>query len=971
VFPIGTSHLQKSIDAIVYNWRNEKERISLNDSIARFSREMSEHLLIFNHLKELVNVTNPDAIIDKIGLLCDLLFAPGHLIFEGFTGSENYENKIIKKGEDPYNPKHSFSIVFEFNHEIFGEFKVVNVKFPHYMPQYLSMATTIGQMGGLAISNAKRFVDLEAAKQKIEESGAHFKSLMKQSPSVIEIYDLEGYQRNVNKAYEKLWGFPASHTVGKFNLFQSDEVKKTGLIDYIERAYKGESVTIPVYKFNPTGKNEAHGPGRIRWLSTRIYPLKNHNDKVQSIVISHEDVTEQKNAEEKLANKNEKFKILSRAATEMLQIESLDNIYHYVTGSLHEQYPNCVILFLLVDEETQKSWLADIKGISQKLINRTIKISGYNYLKKKFDIDHSLLKHFKSGKFHHIKQGLSEFSGSQFPDFAAKAIEKLLGVHQIYTIGINKDEKLHATIHFLNRGEFPITDNDFIESFVMQAGIIIDRKLGELSVIKSEKHFRAIFDDSPIGIALINSLNGKIAEVNNKFASIAGRTREEMMTIDWMSITHPDDVQEDLDNMVRLNAGEINGFNMHKRYVKPNGEIVWVNMTIAPVGVGKSGAPMHLAMIEDITERKKAENELHRLSQAVTQSPVSILITDLDGNIIFANPVVSKITGFEHNELIGQNTRIFNSGHTTKEEYKNIWQMIKSGKTWKGELLNKKKNGELYWEDAMISPIKSNEGEIVNFMAIKQDITKLKESNEEIINKNETLKELNATKDKFFSIISHDLRSPLSSIVNLSELMTDRSYDFSVDEIGSFAKSLHQTADSTYKLLENLLEWSRLQRGNISFNPEKIIISDFFTSCDPSLFEKAKNKNVKIEMKHVEDLVVIADKNMLRTIMRNLLSNAIKFTKSNEKVVIEVKKLKKGEVLFAIKDNGIGMPLEMISRLFNVAENVSRPGTDDEPSSGLGLILCKEFVEQHNGKIWVESTEGKGSTFFFTIKGKS
>jgi signal transduction histidine kinase len=271
----------------------------------------------------------------------------------------------------------------------------------------------------------------------------------------------------------------------------------------------------------------------------------------------------------------------------------------------------------------------------------------------------------------------------------------------------------------------------------------------------------------------------------------------------------------------------------------------------------------------------------------------------------------------------------------------------------------------------MISPIKSNEGEIVNFMAIKQDITKLKESNEEIINKNETLKELNATKDKFFSIISHDLRSPLSSIVNLSELMTDRSYDFSVDEIGSFAKSLHQTADSTYKLLENLLEWSRLQRGNISFNPEKIIISDFFTSCDPSLFEKAKNKNVKIEMKHVEDLVVIADKNMLRTIMRNLLSNAIKFTKSNEKVVIEVKKLKKGEVLFAIKDNGIGMPLEMISRLFNVAENVSRPGTDDEPSSGLGLILCKEFVEQHNGKIWVESTEGKGSTFFFTIKGKS
>jgi PAS domain S-box-containing protein len=967
VFPIGISHLQKSLDAIVYDWRNEKERISLNDSIARFSRETSEHLLIFNHLKELVNVTDPDAIIEKISSLCDLLFAPGHLIFEGFIGSENYENIIMKKGDSPHNPDHSFSVVFEFNHELFGELKIVNIKFPKFMPQYLSMASTIGQMGGLAISNAKRFVDLKAAKQKIEESGAHFKSLMKQSPSVIEIYDLEGYQRSVNKAYEKLWGFPASHTVGKFNLFQSDEVKNTGLINYIERAYKGESVTVPVYKFDPTGNNEAHGLGRVRWLSTQMYPLKNQNDKVQSVVITHEDVTEQKIAEENLADKNEKFKMLSRAATEMLQIETLDNIYHYVVESLHEQYPNCVILFLLVDEENKKSWLTDIKGISQKLINRTIRMSGYNYLKKKFDIDQSLLKKFKTGKLHHFKQGLSEFSGYQFPDFAAKAIEKLLGIQDIYTIGIIKDEKLHATIHFFNRDKLPITDNDYIESFVMQAGIIIDRKLVELSVVKSEKHFRAIFEDSPIGIALINSLNGKIAEVNNKFASIAGRTSEEMMTIDWMSITHPDDVQEDLDNMARLNTGQIKGFNMHKRYIKPNGEVVWVNMTIAPVGASKSGVPMHLTMIEDITETKKAEEELHRLSQAVTQSPVSIVITDLEGNVKFANPVVSTITGYEYSELIGQNTRIFSSGNTTKEEYKNLWETIESGKTWKGEFLNKKKNEDVYWEDAIISPLKNKEGEIINYMAIKQDITKLKEATNQIVSKNQKLNELNATKDKFFSIISHDLRSPLSSILNLTDLMTDETYNFSEDDIKSFSQSLHKTADSTYKLLENLLEWSRLQRGIIQFNPEKIAILDFFNSCDPSVFEKAKNKNVKLDMKYNEDLIVFADENMLRTIMRNVLSNAIKFTKPKGKVLTEVSKTKQGKVLFTVKDSGIGMPPEMTSKLFDVAENVSRPGTDDEPSSGLGLILCKEFVDKHGGNIWVESEEGKGSTFYFTI----
>ncbi|MCF8363861.1 MAG: PAS domain S-box protein, partial [Prolixibacteraceae bacterium] len=965
-----TSHLQKSLDNIIFSWRNELERNLLNESIAKFSRITSEHMLIFNNLKELVNEIQPEVIVDKIKELCDLLFAPGHIVFQWYDNGDVRETIEFKSDENERDPEQSFFIDFKYDDGYLGRFSIENVMFPNFLPQYLSMAEVIGQMGGLAISNALRYTELETANLKIKNSEARFKSLMKQSPSVIEIYDNDGFQRSVNKAYEELWNFPASRTINKFNLFTSDEVKRTGLINFIERAYKGESVIVPVYKFDPTGKNEARGKGRVRWLSTRMYPLKDQNQKVQSIVITHEDVTEQKIAEEQLADKNEKFKMLSRSATEMLEIESLDDIYRYIVESLHEQYPNCVILFLLVDEEDQKSWLFDIKGVSKELINRTIKITGYNYLKKKFNIDPSLLNHFKTGKLHHFKKGLSDFSGSHFPVFAAKAIEKLLGIQHIYTIGINKDEKLHANIHFLNRDKMLITDNDYIESFVMQSGIIIDRKLSEFEVIKSERHFRAIFEESPIGIALINSLNGQITEVNNKYASIAGRSRGEMLTIDWMSITHPDDVQEDLDNMARLNAGEIKGFNMHKRYIKPNGEVVWVNMTVAPVGSNQKGAPMHLAMVEDITEKKKSEEELHRLSQAVTQSPVSIVITDLEGNVIFANPVVSEITGYTYHELLGQNPRIFSSDHTTKEEYKALWRTIMSGNTWKGEFLNKKKNGELYWEDVIISPIKNSDGEIINYMALKQDITKLKAVTEEVLQKNTALKEANATKDKFFSIISHDLRSPLSAILNLSELMTDDSYNFSLEKYKTFSLSINQTADSTYKLLENLLEWSRFQGGSMPFKPKQIKIAEFLDSCDHSVIEKAKSKHINIEMKYNKELTVFADENMLRTIMRNLMSNAIKFTKPNGKVLIEIGKTKQGKVLFAVKDNGIGMPPEILDKLFKISENTSRPGTDNEPSSGLGLILCKEFVEKHGGDIWVESTGAKGSTFLFTINNR-
>jgi signal transduction histidine kinase len=318
-------------------------------------------------------------------------------------------------------------------------------------------------------------------------------------------------------------------------------------------------------------------------------------------------------------------------------------------------------------------------------------------------------------------------------------------------------------------------------------------------------------------------------------------------------------------------------------------------------------------------------------------------------------------------DLIGQNTRIFNSGHTTKEEYAELWKTIKNGKTWRSEFLNKKKNGEMYWEDAIISPIKNNEGEIINYMAIKQDITKLKEASNEIISKNRELSEINATRDKFFSIISHDLRSPLSSILNLSELFIDENYTFTAEELKSFGQSINQTADSTFRLLENLLEWSRLQRGNIPFKPELIDIADFLNLCDHSIIEKAKSKQIKIEMAFDKGLSVLADENMLRSVMRNLVSNAIKFTKPDGKIQIEIEKNEAGEIQFAIRDSGIGMSAEMLSKLFNVSENVSRPGTENEPSTGLGLILCKEFVEKHGGKIRAESVEDKGSTFYFTI----
>jgi hypothetical protein len=346
------------------------------------------------------------------------------------------------------------------------------------------------------------------------------------------------------------------------------------------------------------------------------------------------------------------------------------------------------------------------------------------------------------------------------------------------------------------------------------------------------------------------------------------------------------------------------------------------------------------------------------------------VVTNLDANIEYVNEKFTEVTGYAADEVLGKNPRILKSGNTPSAIYKELWNTLLQGNEWKGEFHNRKKNGELYWEKAIVIPIKNTEGLVDGYMAIKEDITEQRKAQQALIESEARLKQALDTKDKFFSIVSHDLRGPVSTLVSLTELLSDKSYHFTAEEIATYLHSMHQTADSTYRLLENLLEWSRLQRGTITFSPDYLDIAEFLKSCDQSIIEKAKAKNVELVITSPKNLSVYADENMLRTILRNLLSNAIKFTKRGGKVVFEVQKTQKGDALFMVRDNGIGMSNEMLNKLFDVAQNVSRPGTDNESSSGLGLILCKEFVEKHGGKIWVESTESKGSTFYFTINSR-
>jgi signal transduction histidine kinase len=227
-------------------------------------------------------------------------------------------------------------------------------------------------------------------------------------------------------------------------------------------------------------------------------------------------------------------------------------------------------------------------------------------------------------------------------------------------------------------------------------------------------------------------------------------------------------------------------------------------------------------------------------------------------------------------------------------------------------------------------------------------------------------KELNATKDKFFSIIAHDLKNPFNSIMGFSDLLRDKINDEDYKGIDKYAELIQESSHHAMNLVLNLLEWARSQTGYMVFAPNYVDMVELIKEVSDLLSYSALQKSIRISKIMPQSVIVYADKSMMSTVLRNLISNAIKFTKPGGRIIISADK-KMEELLISINDNGIGIKKDCFDKLFSIDENFSLKGTNNEQGTGIGLILCKEFMSKHNGKIWVESELGVGSTFYITI----
>jgi PAS domain S-box-containing protein len=405
---------------------------------------------------------------------------------------------------------------------------------------------------------------------------------------------------------------------------------------------------------------------------------------------------------------------------------------------------------------------------------------------------------------------------------------------------------------------------------------------------------------------------------------------------------------------------DMENWNCHKE-----GHLVCLLTNGLPLTDKEGNLTGYRGVDKDITERKIYEQEISKLSRATEQSPVSVLITDLQGNITYANQAVFKLSGFSPEELLGKNPRIFSSGEMTAEEYRIMWETIKSGTEWKGEFHNRNKSGELYWESASISAILNEKGEATHFMAIKEDITERKRLIAELIEAREKAEASDGIKTAFLNNISHEVRTPLNGILGFAEYIVQP--DISQTEKEEYMEILHESSERLLDTITNYMDMSLLISGNMRVNAGPVDIQAILENLYRQFLPKCRIKNLELvkDIKSTSGLHNEYDGALIGKAVTLLLDNAVKFT-SEGRITIGMD-YRNGEMDLFIKDTGPGIDPGAEGEIFKAFMQEDFSGRRRYEGSGLGLSITKGIVELMGGKIRFESAQGKGSSFYITL----
>ena len=723
---------------------------------------------------------------------------------------------------------------------------------------------------------------------------------------------------------------------------------KQSTIDDLKKAANADSSYIPQNRFE---LQQYHKDGSLFWVEIRAKILVKSNLVIASI----SKIDDRKQIEFALVESEKKYRMLAENMTDIIWLMDLKtHKFTFVSGAIKD------VLGFTPEERLQQRisdiYPPDTRELAYKLIYDNIRYyleSGITlptkYEAQQYCKDGSLLWVETSAKILPNEQGVLE---------------------QI--IGTTRD--------------------------------INDRKQTEFALVESEKKYRMLAENMTDIIWSMDLNTYKYTFISGAIRETLGFLPNERLQQSIKDIYPPEALNFaygliETKKIEYQKTGIIPSAKYEIQQYHKDGSLIWVETSAKMLPNEQGELYQMIGSTREIDERKRIEfalKESEMKFQAITENTNDLIwILDIKTmRYTYESAAAEKLHGFTLEEVRDNKRNFFTSLPPETVQFVTNLIQEKTAQFKRGEIskLNTvfetplmRKDGSSVWVEISASGIPDAEGNLLEIYGVTRIIEDRKAAELQILSQNEeleqqkialeqqkeVLEQLNATKDKFFSIIAHDLKNPFSSLINMSGMLAQDYEDMDADEIKQSIGVINNSSKHIYRLLENLLEWSKSSRGEITYNPLKCNINEIIYDCINNLQSQLNVKNITVKAPDAftSRCYVLCDDNMIHTVVRNLISNAIKFSYNDSIVEIDVAEYSEDSnyIQISIKDSGVGINANDVDKLFRIDSKISTLGTLKEKGTGLGLIICKEFIDKHNCKIWATSEKGKGTTFYFIL----
>ncbi len=918
----------------------------------------------------------------------------------------------------------------------------------------------------VVLSLVRDITERKRAENAIRENETKFRIAFDNAPTGMSIINSDGQYIAVNPMLSKMFGYSEEELLSGTlqNITHPDDIERGNL--WIKKMIDGDR-SEPEFE-----KRYIHKDGHIIWALVRAQWIYEDDGSPRMSVAHILDITDRKQAEEALQASERRFRAMIEHSTDAITLVAQDGKVIYespnvavITGYTTDErlgrsgfetiYPEdrqCILkVFKRVAETPGSSestqfravrkdgsvWWAE--GTATNLLDKPYinaivinyrdvterKIAEEKLRLTQFGIDHSQIGIFQvgdDGDILYANEHACKNSGYTRDELCKLKIwdldanlnmdgwrnrrnrTKKQGSIAIETMHKRKDGTMFPVEVAIDLVEF---DNKKISiSFVKD---ITDRKEAEKILRESEERFRRIFEEGQFGIAIADT-SFRFINANPAFCKMFGYTRKELKSVTFSDITHPDRVENDRELVLALTRGEIDQIKVEKLYVRKNGELLWGSLISTTVRGPDDKVLYYLSMVQDITDRKKSEEALHRQNREYHSlneeylaqneelvkslqriqninkelkaakrkaeesekkyratfytSPDAINISTLDGKYVDVNSGFVEITGYTYHEVIGKSTDELNIWAKPDQRKSLINGLKENGVVDNLEASFIMKNGEIRTGliSAVIIPVNGKP----HILSIARDISYRKKMEEDLVRAKEKAEESDRLKTAFLANMSHEIRTPMNGILGFTELL--RVPELTGEQQQKYIYVIQQSGLRMLNIINDLIDISKIEAGQVEVKMERTNINKMIDSLYAFFKPEAENRNLQFacvkDISFVESLI-ITDETKLSQILSNLIKNALKYTDSGQ-VIFGYSK-KNNTLEFYVKDTGPGIHADLQEKIFERFRQGDNPGIKAYDGAGLGLSITKAYVEMLGGHIWIESEEGHGSTFFFTM----